>query len=1206
MDESLYDEFGNYIGPSESSSSDDSSNYSTGNVGLFQDSDESENEKDIDMASEADVVSDNAVVLYEDKKIYPSMRELYGPETEILIEEEDAMPITEPIVAPLNKKKFYLTEPKVPKTEFENSFLAGMLTKTDLVRNVAVVGSLHHGKTSLIDILVKSTHHLESTSTNLNHQLDSPLLYTDSRQDERDRRISISAKPMTFVANCTEYLNGGKSYLLNIMDTPGHSNFADEQHVAFRACDGVLLIVDVVEGVTLTTDKLVRNSIREGLQIILVINKIDRLCLDLRLSPTDAYFKIAMLITELNKIIQDECSLYSLSKRKPLSPSNGNVIFGATGMGGSIFSTTAIARRLIEEAKNKNDLRKNHGGSRFSKNNKDSLRKSAFLEAYNAAFNRTDKTADNDIVFPLHFSSPTNSVIDDAEFFGKCLWGNIFFNSCSRTLHNSAEEAEKQTENNEEMDEDDDENDNPRVERTFIHFVLRPIWKLLALSLASEESDLKSAVLNPLGIKVARSAWEGDLKRLIRCVLASFFFDSANILTDTIVSMLPSPKEFALTRAQRDFCGPLTGILGNAISTCQYSAHPSSVNPIDGGNPDAPLVAFVLKHFADPSSDYQSVSSLVYVHSGSLKTNTRIKVLGETYDLNLNSDDCAMKELTNLRIMQAGRYAISVDFAPAGCWVLVDGLSDFVKKSATIVSLSASSEAHGVGRLRELKFENAAVFRVSCEPLRPHELPKMLTALKTVERVHPQSAVRIEESGEHVLFALGELSLDVMLFEVREVFGRSNTSTENSSLEIRVSEPTVLFQETISDFSSFNCSAYVNDRCGKVSFISQPMLDDTHTKISRGFAEDASILIRSFKNDLQSADKNIVKKITNFAKEELGLDSFSAQRVWAFGPELGGGNAAAISNIIQELHENTSALLARGNQADRKKRFFDRCGSLSHSCTASNILINDILPEDSLTGKYGLNLALAERLREPIVQGFQWACKEGPLIEEQVRKVTCRLTDIEDDAFTSTSENDNSEKYRVAGGKWVPTVRRAIYASLLLGVPRIMEPIMRGFLICANQECVNMVFTLVQKRRGQVVNDNEISGTSLFNMEVLIPAIDSFGFETDVRSHTLGQAMVEMWFERYETLSSDPLDSSIQFRPLETSSPDMLAREIFLKMRRRKGLREEINIQKFFDPSMLQKLANVRGDSYGFFGSTELETALSAAVGTRREDIEMQ
>ncbi len=96
----------------------------------------------------------------------------------------------------------------------------------------------------------------------------------------------------------------GKSHLIHLIDTPGHVNFVDEVASAMRLVDGVVVVVDVVEGVMVNTEAVICHALEEGIKITLVVNKIDRLILELRIKPADAYYKIKHTIEEINTFIR--------------------------------------------------------------------------------------------------------------------------------------------------------------------------------------------------------------------------------------------------------------------------------------------------------------------------------------------------------------------------------------------------------------------------------------------------------------------------------------------------------------------------------------------------------------------------------------------------------------------------------------------------------------------------------------------------------------------------------------------------------------------------------------------------------------------------------------------------------------------------------------------------------------------------------------
>ncbi len=92
--------------------------------------------------------------------------------------------------------------------------------------------------------------------------------------------------------------------MFNFIDTPGHPNFSDEVTAAMRVSDGMLLVVDCIEGVTFYTQKLIKEALRASIEIIVVINKMDRFVLELKLPVNDAYHKIKHTLDEINFCIQ--------------------------------------------------------------------------------------------------------------------------------------------------------------------------------------------------------------------------------------------------------------------------------------------------------------------------------------------------------------------------------------------------------------------------------------------------------------------------------------------------------------------------------------------------------------------------------------------------------------------------------------------------------------------------------------------------------------------------------------------------------------------------------------------------------------------------------------------------------------------------------------------------------------------------------------
>ena len=158
------------------------------------------------------------------------------------------------------------------------------------IRNIAIIAHVDHGKTTLVDQMLKATHAFRE-----NQQVQERVL--DSNDQERERGITILAKNISI-----EY----QGVKINVIDTPGHADFGGEVERVLKMADGALLLVDAAEGPMPQTRFVLSHAIAAHLAIMVVINKIDRDgsnpekalndCLDLMmdLGATDEELEFAM------------------------------------------------------------------------------------------------------------------------------------------------------------------------------------------------------------------------------------------------------------------------------------------------------------------------------------------------------------------------------------------------------------------------------------------------------------------------------------------------------------------------------------------------------------------------------------------------------------------------------------------------------------------------------------------------------------------------------------------------------------------------------------------------------------------------------------------------------------------------------------------------------------------------------------------------
>ncbi|MBQ8985081.1 GTP-binding protein [Candidatus Saccharibacteria bacterium] len=137
-----------------------------------------------------------------------------------------------------------------------------MVSNKEMIRNVAIIAHVDHGKTTLVDGLLKQSHTFRDNQAEM-----SQTLIMDSMDQEHERGITITAKQ-----TCV-YYNG---YKINIIDTPGHADFSGEVERTLNMADGVILIVDAQEGPMPQTKFVLSKALDLKLKPVVVINKIDK------------------------------------------------------------------------------------------------------------------------------------------------------------------------------------------------------------------------------------------------------------------------------------------------------------------------------------------------------------------------------------------------------------------------------------------------------------------------------------------------------------------------------------------------------------------------------------------------------------------------------------------------------------------------------------------------------------------------------------------------------------------------------------------------------------------------------------------------------------------------------------------------------------------------------------------------------------------
>ncbi|MFB6175179.1 MAG: GTP-binding protein, partial [Candidatus Nanohalobium sp.] len=198
------------------------------------------------------------------------------------------------------------------------------------IRNIAIAAHIDHGKTTLTDNLL-------ARAGMISDKLAGDQRFMDFDDQEAERGITIYSANISMVH---EY--NGDDYLVNLIDTPGHVDFGGDVTRAMRAVDGVVVLVDAVDGVMPQTETVMKQALQEGVKPVLFINKVDRLIEEMQLTPEEMQERFTKIIRGVNNALRKYADEETAEKWK-MSVQDGTVAFG------SALKNWAISAPYMEE-----------------------------------------------------------------------------------------------------------------------------------------------------------------------------------------------------------------------------------------------------------------------------------------------------------------------------------------------------------------------------------------------------------------------------------------------------------------------------------------------------------------------------------------------------------------------------------------------------------------------------------------------------------------------------------------------------------------------------------------------------------------------------------------------------------------------------------------------------------------------------------------
>ncbi|XP_014600269.1 PREDICTED: elongation factor Tu GTP-binding domain-containing protein 1 [Polistes canadensis] len=1020
------------------------------------------------------------------------------------------------------------------------------------IRNICILAHVDHGKTTLADSLVAS-------NGIISNKLAGKLRYLDSRPDEQLRGITMKSSSISLyhVYNNTEFM-------INIIDSPGHVDFASEVSTAVRLCDGAFIIIDVVEGICPQTRSALSISYIEGLKPILILNKIDRLITEIKLSPLDTYFHLRQLLEQVNAVM------------------------------GELFARDIMER----EDKEHTNISKNENVTETN------------LSDWQSVLNEVD---DSNLYFSpeqgnVLFSSAVDawgfSIKEFAQFFStklgfskkvllKTLWGDYYLNSKTKRIMKGAQEKAKKP--------------------LFVQLILDNLWTLYETIVVRKDKDKIPSIAEKLNIKLTpRDLRHTDPKAQLRAVYSQWL-PLARACNNMICEIVPAPHNLSEEKIERLISG-----------NTDFSTLPVEMQQLKeaflacNSSSEAPVIVFISKMFPvdreslpenkvklltseelaqrkqaarqkhaemmlqkqsseeksngecidnseikldeEPLTDNDNTTSLLAfarIYSGTLKVGSEVYVLGPKHnpvkalEYQKAGENIAVATLKDLQpgrhitkvtieklFLLMGRELESITEIPAGNVFGIGGLEEHVLKTATLSNTIICPS------FSELTSLAVPILRVALEPKHPNDLQKLMNGLKLLNQADACAIVQIQETGEIILNTAGEVHLERCLEDL---------TSQYAKVEINVSEPIVPFRETV---------------------VPPPKVDMVNEVIEKK-AEEINLETWTVNRQccFEIDAKPLPEKVTKLLEKHADLIKWMDQHFNKFAKEkeysskvencsdlngLSTYNSTASDKQQKAMESFENDLMAVFKEAGWNISL-DQIWSFGPRKCGPNILLNETdYNHRNFWKRQTKSTDPRVSYDSSMVNGFQLATLAGPLCEEPIMGVCFVLKkwQIFQDANSESGSGSQSQGH--LGGHLMSACKEACRKAFNLRRPRLVTP-MYSCNVLVNSDVLGKLYAAFGKRQGRVIAaENTLGFGGQFRVLATLPVPESFQLARELRTQTSGLASPQLVFSHWEVIEQDPYwvpsteEEYLHYG--EKADSENRAKKYMDAVRRRKGL----------------------------------------------------
>ncbi|ELU38974.1 ribosome biogenesis protein Ria1, putative [Rhizoctonia solani AG-1 IA] len=958
-------------------------------------------------------------------------------------------------------------------------------------RVITTIGHVDHGKTTFVDSLLAANNIISA-------RMAGKIRYMDSREDEQERGITMESSAVSLRFKMMKRSAAGtpeaENFVINLIDTPGHVDFSSEVSSASRLCDGALVLVDVVEGVCSQTITVLRQAWVDRLRPVLVVNKFDRLILELKLSPFEAHHHLTQLIEQVNAVMgsfhaaermEDDLRWREERERRLQARKEAGAESAENDANAGIEGADTSAEAVYQEKDDEDLYFAPEKGNVIFASAIDGwgFRVSRFAQMYAAKLGIKEGNLRRVLWGDFYLEPKTKRVISYKHLRGRNLKNPDKVTKICSTLDVKVTPRDLKSKDT----------------RQLAASVMSQ-WLPLATCTFSTVVDAIPPPHKAQGVRVSRMLHpDQDSDSLephnkLESDLYTCSTDAEACVVAYVSKMFAVPTKDLPANKKKEMTADEMRARGRAAREARAAAGVGDTiveeaKPVDSG--EHTVVETKPGALDGLVEEDETLIGFARLFSGVLRPGATVYCALPRFDNQKPNASTLRTVKVGLLFTMMGRDLVPVNEVRAGNVFAISGLEGVVWRNATLCSPNAGGlpeHEDGIKNVDQYKdcLVNLAgvaraspIVRVALEPAEPADLPKLIRGLKLLSQADPCVESFQQQTGEWVILTAGELHL-----EVSAVWGLSDLIDQRRFSAMFEGPERALYMPPPKSQSAVRGTIHGSSAHGAVTFtIRAAPMPNSITDFLQANVSVMRKWLREGRVKNESESTEFVEQGKAVTEEDVTADADSSQVATVKDVDFWPAFEKLCAEAGKEWTDLPGRIVATGPHHAGPNVLVGgtASGITSLQSRTDPRWKSQTKPEDAPTKK------VYRDYEDSIDTGFQIATFQGPLCAEPVMGMAYFLEDVKQNPDATHTQPGQIT------GSMISAVRDACRAGLLDWSPRL-KLAMYTCDIQATTEVLGKVYGVVARRRGRIVSEEMKEGSIFFTVEALLPVAESFGF----------------------------------------------------------------------------------------------------------------